>query len=537
MSETPAPAGARKRELSPPRQERYLARARALAGDDPFESLDQVHMLLDSGLATPELFSLQTELLIALGCGTFAAQAAERGLKAGGDPMTFLLLLLKAHLTAFNRKPAAAMIDRIMALGALEDAAKAEVAHAAHELHRYDIAERLYAELLATDPDDVKSCVNLGFARHKLGRMTEARDLYIHAVTTRPEAANAMRLLADTRKQTAADNDREIIRGARDRLTSGSEEFATASYALGKVEEDLKDFDAAFAAFGAGAAIMRARTAYSTQAARQSFEATKRFFDRPSPQPVAASAGPCPIFVLGMPRTGSTLVDRILSSHPDVTSMGELGCFKEAMKVITGYGGGEGFHDHFYSRTDRDIDYRRLGDTYLRAASPGHDIRYFIDKYPLNFMDLGLMAEALPQARFIHTVRHPLDTLFGNFKQLFTLGFYPYSYDLAEAAEYYLLYCDLMAFWQQRFPGRILDVVYEDVVADTEGNARRLLDHLGLGWDARVLRFHENAAPVDTASLSQVRRPIYTSALGHWRRYEAQLAPAIEVLSRAGVPL
>lgn len=531
MSDPILPLSVRRRGLSPQRQERYLVRARNLMATDPFEALDDVHRLLDGGLETPDIFLLQTELLIGLGCGTFAAQAAEKALQAGGTPLTCLRLMLKAHLMAFNRKPASAIIDRILTLGPPDDTTKEEIAQAAHELHRYDLAETLYAELLTADPGNTKSAINLGFARHKLGRMDEAQTLYIQAIAAKPEASNALRLLADTRKQTPDDNDKGLIQDTLARLTPGSEDYATAQYALGKVEEDLKAYDAAFAAYAAGARIMRGKMPYSTDASRAAFETTKRWFDRPVRHATQRLAGPQPVFVLGMPRTGSTLIDRILSSHPEVTSMGELGCFKEAMKVVTGYGGGEGFHEHFYSQRDRDIDLDRLGQIYVNAASPadfpGHR---FIDKYPMNFMDLGLMAEALPGAKFIHTLRHPLDTVFGNFKQLFTLGFYHYSYDLKEAAEYYLLCRDLMAFWHARYPGRILDVAYEDNIADPEGNARRMLDYLGLTWDDRVLRFRENSAPVDTASLSQVRRPIYKTAVGHWRNYEKHLGPAIETL-------
>jgi tetratricopeptide (TPR) repeat protein len=531
MSDPIQPLSTRRRGLSPQRQERYLIRARNLIGADPFEALDEVHSLLDSGVETPEIYLLQAELLIGLGCGTFASQAAAKALQANGDPLTCLRLMLKAHLTAFNRKQALPIIDRILALGPLDDTTKEDIAQAAHELHRYDLAETLYAELLTTGPGNARSAINLGFARHKLGRMDEARALYTQAIRTKPEATNALRLLADTCKHTPDDNDKALIQDTLTKLTPGSEDYATAQYALGKVEEDLKTYDAAFKAYATGAAIMRGRMPYSTDASRAAFETTKRWFGRPVRHATPADIGPQPVFVLGMPRTGSTLIDRILSSHPEVTSMGELGCFKEAMKVVTGYGGGEGFHEHFYSQRDRDIDLDRLGQLYVNAAAPAdYSGRWFIDKYPMNFMDLGLMAEALPQAKFIHTIRHPLDTVFGNFKQLFTLGFYHYSYDLKEAAEYYLLYRDLMAFWHARYPGRILDVVYEDNIADPEGNARRMLDYLGLGWDDRVLRFHENNAPVDTASLSQVRRPIYKTAVGHWQRYEKHLGPAIETL-------
>lgn len=538
MSETAlTTSGSRQRDLSPQRQSRYLERARSLITTDPAEALTQLQVLFDHGVEDPQVYALKAEACLALGCGTFAAEAAARALALGGDRVNLLRLQLRAHLAAFNRKAALATLDLLLAEPDLETDDKAEAAQAAHELHRYDLSEALYAELLEANPSDARSLINLGFASHKLGHMPKARDLYQRAIAIRPEATNALRLLADAKKQTADDNDKALISDTLAKLAPGTDAYATAAYSLGKVEEDLKQYTAAFEAFSTGAQIIRKLTAYSDAAARNTFNLTKAYFTGREARRASPVSGATPIFILGMPRSGSTLIDRILSSHTDVVSMGELGCFKEAMKVATNYGGGEGFHDHFY-RQKLTPDLNQLGQLYVDAASPSEPgPKYFIDKYPANYMDLGLMAEALPEAKFIHSIRHPLDTIFGNFKQLFTLGYYPYSYDLSEAAHYYVMYRDLMAFWHQRFPGRILDVVYEDVVTSPETEARRMLDYLGLDWQAQVLRFYENAAPVDTASLSQVRRPIYTSAKGNWRHYEAQMSEAIAIVQRAGIAL
>jgi len=525
------------------RRRKLLRRAQALVKTDPQTALRTVHQLLDGGAATPEVFQLEANLLLSLGCGTIAARAAEQAIKAGGERLSLLLLLLKCHLTAFNRKPASRVIDELLGMEPLPDEAKAEIAHGAQEIHRYDIAKRLYDELLIRDAMNVKNWINVGYAEQKNGNMERAENCYRSAIAVRPDSVNAVRLLASVRKQTARDNCLVEIKEAMERVDPQSEEYVTAAYALGKTYEDLEEYGNAFIAFKAGADVMRPKMPYSTNAIKAAFAATRDYFRHPSHLDRAerrldsfrssCDAGPQPLFILGMPRTGSTLLDRMISSHSEVRSMGELGCFKESMKVLTGFGGGEGFHEHFYAQPERDIDLAVLGRSYVEAAAPDDfSGRYFIDKYPMNFMDFGLIAAALPGARFIHTIRNPMDTIFGNFKQLFTLGFYHYSYDLKECAEYFVEYQKMMAYWKSLAPGRILDVCYEDVVEDPRREIARTLEFLGLDWEDACLNYHKSKAPVDTASLSQVRQPIYKSAVGNWMRYGDLLNDAAETLRR-----
>ncbi len=527
--------------LSTTRQQRYLRRARAASETDPFLALDNVHKLLDAGVRTAEIYHLQATLLLKLGCGTFAARAAESALDAGADKATIMLLLLNCYLAAYHRKPAAKLIPHILKLDDLPPEAKSDVAHGAQEIHQYELAESLYRDLLADDPASSKLLINLGYAFQKQGQMESAVDCYLRAVESNPESANAYKLLSSVDKQTAGNNYLKIMLDAFPDFEEGSDEFVTAAYALGKTYEDLKDYDSAYHYLKAGGDAMRPKSPYSSASTAKAFAITKDYFANPTPPgtpPTEMSEQQAPLFILGMPRTGSTLVDRILSSHPDVVSMGELGCFKESMKVLTGFGGGVGFHEHFYGQPEREIDLTRLGQLYVDSAGPEEfGGRYFIDKYPMNFMDLGLIAKALPQARFIHTLRDPMDTCFSNFKQLFTLGFYHYSYSVQECAEYYLLYKDLMEFWAKQLPGRILNVQYESVVADTETQVRRLLQFLGLEWNDACLNFHRNKSPVDTASLSQVRQPIYKSAIRHWTNYRPYLQDAIDVFDNAGFPV
>lgn len=535
--------------LSPARRQRYLRRAKATCNNDPFFALDNIHKLLDGGVETAEVFHLQSTLLLQLGCGTFAAQAAQSAIKAGGDRVTLLPLLLKCHLTAYHRKPAARTIESILELAQLPENVKSDVAHGAHEIHHYRLAEQLYQELLDEDPSNAKHLINLGYAFQKQGKMQEAIDYYLQAIDHKPDSANAYKLLSSVRKQTVDQNYLDLISNALPQFEPGSEEFVTAAYALAKTFEDLKYYENAFEHFKAGADAMRPKSPYSTDSVKRAFQITKSYFEHPRQRQLhketeatghgsvtGGSDDPRPLFILGMPRTGSTLVDRILSSHPEVVSMGELGCFKESMKVLTGYGGGDGFHEHFYRQPEREVDLNRLGVLYVSAAGPEKFAgRYFIDKYPMNFMDLGLIARAMPNARFVHTIRNPMDTCFSNYKQLFTLGFYHYSYSMEECAEYYLLYKDIMEFWRDLLPGRILNVHYEDLVENTDTQVRRLLQFVDLDWHDDCLNFYKNESPVDTASLSQVRQPIYKSAMRHWKNYGPLLDDARNVFAAAGI--
>ena len=491
--------------LTQKRQRRIFQRAKAAAKTDPLFALENIHRLLDAGLCTAEVLQLQATLLLHLGCGTFAARATEQAIQAGGDRSTLLRLLLNCYLSAYHRKPAAKVLESLLQIESLSTQAKAEVAHCAELLHQYDRAEFLYRELIEQNPKNDKYCTCLGYCYQKQGLMERAIECYQAAIVRKPESAQAYKLLSSVAKQTSTNNHLELIKAAMPLFKPDSEDFVTVSYALAKTYEDLAVYNKAFHHYRAGAEAMRSKSDYSTLRTKTVFGTIKSYFKTSQPPLVSIQSElkpettpsqlpyPTPIFILGMPRTGSTLVDRMVSSHSQVVSMGELGCFEEAMKVVTGYGGGEGFHQHFYSQSERSIDFDKLGELYVNAASPeGFSGQYFIDKYPLNFRDLGLIAKALPKAKFIHTVRNPMDTCLSNYKQLFTLNFYSYSYCQKECAEYILLYQDLMTFWKQQLPGRILDVYYEEVVSDAKTQLERILEFLELKWDDACLNFHNN---------------------------------------------
>ena len=244
-----------------------------------------------------------------------------------------------------------------------------------------------------------------------------------------------------------------------------------------------------------------------------------------------------PIFIVGMPRTGTTLIERILSSHPEVFSAGELTNFALAVKRKTNTRSNLVL-DVDTIQAASNLDWKAIGEDYVASTRPrtGHTKR-FIDKMPLNFLYAGFISRALPNAKIICVRRNAVDTCLSNYRQLFATNFpyYNYSYDLLDTGHYYVMFDTLIRYWREHISHNFLEVEYEAVIADTEGQARRLVDFCGLGWNDACLNFHENAAPVSTASSVQVRQPIYKTSVERWRKYENETAELRRLLCDAGV--
>jgi hypothetical protein len=270
------------------------------------------------------------------------------------------------------------------------------------------------------------------------------------------------------------------------------------------------------------------------------FDAIEANWPKQALAPSTEAPQDAPIFIIGMPRTGTTLVDRILSSHPDVESAGELQAMPLAVKRAAGT----------RSRTVLDPetiaaavngDMGNIGRDFLQTAR--HHRRdpalRFTDKFPGNFHYAGFIARALPNAKIVCLRRHPMDTVLSNFRNLFAISsrYYDYSYDLLDIAAYYARFDRLMAFWREALPGRVLELRYEDLVADQEGETRRLLAHCGLEWSEDCLSFHTNNTPVSTPSAAQVRRPIYKDSVARWERHATALEPVKRFFAEAGIDL
>ncbi|WP_159818208.1 tetratricopeptide repeat-containing sulfotransferase family protein [Colwellia sp. 20A7] len=499
--------------------------------------LTLVDRLIDKGDTSSQVYELKAKCYLNLGCHLLAAECAEMAIKHGGANPSLYTILLEARLNCSDHRYVENLIEKLANSTALYNVLIEDIAQSAHLINQNVLAEKLYLKLLFTDSHNHLYLTRLGAIYQKIGDMDKAQFYYLSAIEHSPQYAIAYNLLANVRKLTEQSNHIDLLKNAFERSEPSSDSYALIAYALGKEYEDLGEYSYSFSHYNAGAQAMRQHINFDISKVKHAFNLTKKYFDEYTaestlPLDSIFSKKPTPIFVLGMPRTGSTLIDRVLSSHSQVESLGELSCFKESMKRVTNFQGGEGFHHQFYSYSKGQVDFQKLGEIYQQLAKPVNtNSYYFIDKYPMNYMDLGTIAKALPHAKFINTIRNPMSTVFSNFKQIFTHGMYNYSYDQAECAQQTLYYRDLMAFWHKQFPGRILDVPYEEMVGNTEKQTRSLLKFLQLGWDENCLNFHKNKSSVATASVSQVRQPIYKSSVAGWKNYEQFLEPAQQVFS------
>jgi Sulfotransferase family len=287
-----------------------------------------------------------------------------------------------------------------------------------------------------------------------------------------------------------------------------------------------------------GNALKRGRIDYDEAGTLGLFDRIRSTFDRGllEAKVGAGFTSSMPIFVVGMPRSGTTLVEQILSSHPAVHGAGELADFNTLVdRMAAPRGNAFRYPEDTPALTTDQL--RALGTAYvegLRRRAPS--ATRVTDKMPGNFLFLGLIHLALPNAHIIHVLRDPRDTCLSCYSKLFTAP-QDFTYDLAELGRYYGKYAELMAHWRAVLPaGRMLEIRYEDVVADLEASARRIIDHCGLDWDPRCIAFHEARRPVRTASASQVRRPIYRSSRGRWRAYAAHLGPLVAALGDIAGP-
>ena len=278
--------------------------------------------------------------------------------------------------------------------------------------------------------------------------------------------------------------------------------------------------------------VKRRRIAYDEAHTLGLFDRLRSVFDRGMFE--AHRGGGCrsslPVLVIGMPRSGTTLIEQILASHPAVHGAGELSEFDQLAKQMCD-ARGETFRLPEGARGLKPGDLLKLGESYVaRLQRLATGAERVTDKMPANFLYAGLIHLALPRARIIHVLREPRDTCLSCYSKLFTEE-QNFTYDLAELGRYYRKYAELMAHWRDVLPeGRMLEIRYEDVIADLEGSARQLIEHCGLDWDPRCIAFHKSQRPVRTASAAQVRRPIYRTSLGRWRAYEPHLAPLLAEL-------
>jgi tetratricopeptide (TPR) repeat protein len=419
--------------------------------------------------------------------------------------------------------PDEAILDAL-SVSALEAAGTALVL-----ARRPERAEPYFRRALSLAPDSVTAAINFAATLRFLARVPEAETVCEDAIERSPDAFDAIKMRSDLRRQTT---DRNHVLDLQRRLNTHGlppRGEVLLAYALGKECEDLGQYDDAFAGFARGARVRRANMRYDVREDLGVMSAIGEVFAQSGSSLEAGAIDPAPIFILGLPRSGSTLLDRMLSRHPDVESLDEPQAFgMEVIRLVSEVG--RPITRRAFVEASAQLDRERLGRAYLGAIAPLRTLRSrFIDKLPLNFLYVGLIATALPQATIVHIRRDPLDVGVAMFKTLFEEA-YPFSYALDEIGAYHRAYRQLMARWSECFGERILHVDYEDLVLAPEPALRRILARAGLDWNPQCLEPHLHARPALTASTLQVREPTHANAVGSWRRYERHLAALRESL-------
>src|SRR6516225_9574408 len=403
-------------------------------------------------------------------------------------------------------------------------------------LGQHERAIELYRELLPGSAQPAELHLSIAHSLKTLGQQAPAVAEYHAAAAAREGFGDAWWSLANLKTYRFADAELEQMHAAEAAATTGPIDRYHLCFALGKALEDRQQYADSFEYYARGNALKRGASRYRPEVIEQNTRlqvevCTRELFAR---REGTGTPGNDPILIVGLPRSGSTLIEQILASHSKVEGTHELADVPRMVVELQGrdwqlenprYPG-------VLAQMSAD-DFRRLGEKYL------HDTRsyrsgkaYFIDKMPNNFRHVGLIHLMLPNARIIDARREPLACCFGNLKQLFAHG-QEFAYSVEDIARYYRTYLELMRHWDAVLPGRVLRVQYEDVVADLEGNVRRILDHCGLEFEPSCVEFYRTERSVRTASSEQVRQPIYREALDQWRHYEPWLGPLREALGDA----
>ncbi len=401
------------------------------------------------------------------------------------------------------------------------------------DLGQLDDAVASYRRALELKPDFAEAHSNLGNALRDLGQLDDAVASYRRALELKPDYIEVRLNLAQAGRVVAGDENFAALVALDNSPPIGTSPLSERkalflSFALGKCYDDIGNHGKAFSCFLDGCRQKRASFDYDPNQTTQLFTEIMRVFDAATIDRLRGGGDPShlPIFVLGMPRSGTTLIEQIIASHPEVHGAGEL---HDLMAIAQNNIADTSFPDNLRSLDQAQLV--ALGTRYvagLQRRAP--DMRRITDKMPENFLIVALIHLMLPNAKIIHVNRNPVDTCLSCFTQLFTFG-QQHTYDLAELGLYYADYFRLMQHWRTVLPSdAFLDVRYEDVVADQEAQSRRIVEYCGLEWDEACLDFHKNKRAIQTASVMQVRQPIYRSSVERWKKYESFLAPLLDAL-------
>ncbi|MDB6106562.1 MAG: sulfotransferase, partial [Gammaproteobacteria bacterium] len=400
----------------------------------------------------------------------------------------------------------------------------------------HERAIALYHELLVGEAEDAEAHLSIGHALKTLGQTQPAIESYRRAAECRSDFGDAYWSLANLKTYRFTSEELARMRSELAAPTTSLVDRYHLCFAIGKALEDQGSFAESFGAYQQGNELKRPDCRYRAELVEQNTQqqikictaelfASRQGWGNPSPDP---------IFIIGLPRSGSTLLEQILASHSQVEGTQELPNVQQIVSRLRGFGPetDDPRYPRILSRLSTE-DFRKLGEEYLAGTQVYRSGReFFIDKMPNNFRHVGLIHLMLPNARIIDARREPMACCFSNFKQLFANG-QEFTYSIDDIARYYRTYLELMRHWDQVLPGRVLRVYHEDVIDDLEGSVRRLLEYCGLEFEAQCVAFHETKRSVRTASSEQVRQGIFRGGLDQWTHFEPWLGPLEDALGDA----
>ncbi|MGB1885377.1 MAG: sulfotransferase [Gammaproteobacteria bacterium] len=400
-------------------------------------------------------------------------------------------------------------------------------------LNHFDPAQTAYDAALSIAPDLANALLGKGVLYMEAGRIDEADELFAATLTTGRETLPARYYLTQVKKVHAGDPNVAALETALNEAeTLGSRKSTYIHFALGKAYEDQADYELAFPHFAEGYRLRRESHGYDAEERYAVFDGIMRDFNHGKLDSLkgAGNEDPLPIFVLGMPRSGTTLTEQIIASHPWVHGAGELYDLLETASQSTAVGGQKASFADNFATLNRDHVAAWAASYLAGLHERAPQAKRISDKMPANFFLVGLIHAMLPNAKIIHLNRNPVDTCLSCFTRLFHTG-QDHTYDLVELGHYYRRYADIMAHWRAVLPpGSFLDLQYEELVADPESQIPALIEFCGLPWDDACLEPHKHKRSIRTASVTQVRQPVYTSSVERWRRYEKFLTPLVDAL-------
>ena len=437
---------------------------------------------------------------------------------------------LLARLRTFNEIPAmSACIERLLPMSRISIPLLINIAAQLTYAGQPEKAIAFLDEARRGDPEYPPTLLSRAHVLMFLGRFTEAGEDLAQALKRAPQLAQGYWLQSQVRRQSASENHINQIIGQLQVPRRPEQDMALLGFALHKELDDLGRHDEAWQALQKGCASKRSSLRYDAVQTRRMFEGLRRFAPRVAARRDAEAVSTTPVFIVGMHRSGTTLLEQLLDGHSDVAGLGELYDFTSAMRYATDHHCA-GVMDAVIPERAVDVDFGEVGKRYLDGVAwrlEGQE--FFIDKLPSNFLNTGFICEALPQAKVLHMVRDPMETCFSNLRELFSDA-NPYSYDQLELADFFNEYRGMMAHWHARYPGRILDVDYARLTREPEGEIRRVCDFIGTAFEPKMLQLQSRTRGIVTASAVQVRGHIEVRETPKWRAYEKHLQPLLQRL-------